>query len=79
VEELDGLLASGVPIDTPDQAGDTALMKSIQAGRTAAAALLIRRGADLDIRNHAGESARDMAMRGEVGLRRALGIAGQQP
>jgi hypothetical protein len=59
--EVEALLAQGVPVDAPDAAGETALMKSIQAGHPAAAAALRRHGASLDRRNRAGESARDMA------------------
>ena len=59
--ELTALLAQGTPVDAPDSDGETALMKSIQANRPAAAALLRRHGASLDRTNRAGVSARDMA------------------
>jgi len=73
--EIAALLAKGVPVDAPDDEGETALMKSIQANHPAAAALLRRRGASLDGKNLAGESARDMAMSiGDAELNRALGL-----
>jgi hypothetical protein len=50
-------------------------MKSIQADQPAAAALLRRHGASLDRANHAGESARDMAMlKGDAKLSQAIGL-----
>ena len=55
------LVSQGIPVDAADAEGNTPLMKSIQAGRTEAAALLHRYGARLDLRNRAGVSARDMA------------------
>ena len=61
LDELTALLAQGTPVDAPDSDGETALMKSIQANRPAAAALLRRHGASLDRTNRAGVSARDMA------------------
>lgn len=73
--DLATLLAKGVPVDAPDADGETALMKSIQAGYPAAAALLHRHGASLDRRNAAGDSARDMAMAiDDTELNRALGL-----
>jgi hypothetical protein len=73
--EIQSLLAQGVPIDAPDADGDTALMQSIQVDRPAAAALLLRRGANLDQKNLAGVSARDMATaRDDPELDRALGL-----
>jgi len=72
--EVEALLTRGVPVDGADALGETALMKSIQADHPAAAALLRRRGASLDRRNHAGESARDMGMaKGDAELDHALG------
>jgi len=59
--ELETLLAQGVPVDAQDDDGTTALMKSIQADQPAAAALLRRHGANLDQKDRAGVSARDMA------------------
>jgi ankyrin repeat protein len=73
--EVEGLLAQGVPVDAPDAAGETALMKSVQADHPAAAAVLRRHGASLDRRNRLGESARDMAAaKADPALDRALGL-----
>jgi hypothetical protein len=74
--DVEALLEHGAPVDSPDAEGDTALMKSIQADRSAAAALLRRYGASLDQKNHAGESARDMARaKGDAGLNQAIGLS----
>ena len=74
-EEVKALLDQGVPVDAPDAEGDTALMRSIEADQPAAAALLRRRGANLDHKNHAGESARDIATaKGDAELNQALGL-----
>jgi len=74
--ELATLLDQGVPVDAPDADGDTALMKSIQADQPAAASLLRRHGASLDLTNHAGESARAMATaKGDPALNQAMGLA----
>jgi hypothetical protein len=59
--EIETLLAQGVPVDAADETGETALMKSIEAGQRDAAALLRRHGASLDQKNRAGVSAREMA------------------
>jgi hypothetical protein len=73
--EMAALLAKGLPVDAPDADGETALMKAIQANHPAAAALLRRRGASLDRKNHAGVSARDIAMLvGDAELNQALGL-----
>ena len=73
--EVERLLERGAPIDAVDDDGETALMKSVQAERPAVAALLRRRGADLDLRNNAGVSARDMATAtDDAELKRALGV-----
>ncbi|HLZ75644.1 ankyrin repeat domain-containing protein [Phenylobacterium sp.] len=74
-DEVAALLAKGAAVDLPDEAGDTALMKSVRADHPAAAILLRRHGASLDRRNRAGESARDLAARvGDPELDRALGL-----
>jgi hypothetical protein len=73
--EVAALLAKGVAVDAPDDEGETALMKAVQADHPAAAALLLRHGASLDRRNRAGVSARDMATSvGDAELNRALGL-----
>lgn len=73
--ELETLLRQGAAVDSPDGAGDTALIIAVRARRTAAAALLIRYGASLDRRNTAGLSARDMARTlDDAAMNRALGL-----
>jgi hypothetical protein len=73
--EMEALLAQGIPVDAPDADGNTALMNSIRADHPAAAALLRRHGASLDHRNHAGESARDMATaKGDAALNQAISL-----
>ncbi|MBU1379022.1 MAG: ankyrin repeat domain-containing protein [Alphaproteobacteria bacterium] len=75
--ELKRLLAKGAPVDMPDDDGETALMRSIRANQPATAALLRRHGASLDLKNGAGESARDMATSiDDAKLNRALGLDG---
>jgi hypothetical protein len=73
--DVKALLADGAPVDAPDDHGDTALMRSVRADKPAVAALLLRHGASLDRKNHAGVSARDMAkLVGDEKLNRALGL-----
>jgi hypothetical protein len=73
--ELKSLLVKGVPVDAADEDGETALMKSVKAHQPEAAALLRRRGADLDRANDAGVSVRDMATSiDDAELNEALGI-----
>jgi hypothetical protein len=73
--EIRRLTEIGVPIDVTDNTGETALMKAVRANRPAAVALLRRAGADLDHRNRAGVSARDLAAAmGDQSMNRALGI-----
>lgn len=74
--EIELLLARGVAIDAADENGETALMKSIEADRRDAAAVLRRHGANLDLKNRAGVSARDMAAgKDDAELDQALGLA----
>jgi ankyrin repeat protein len=74
--EVVDLLEQGAPVDAPDAAGDTALMKSLQADHPATAAALRRHGASLDHKNHAGESARDLATtKNDPELDRAIGLS----
>jgi hypothetical protein len=76
ITELTALLNQGVPVDARDDDGETALIKAVRANRPAAAALLRRRGASLDLKNRSGQSARDIAsMIGDPALNRALGLA----
>lgn len=76
VGEVRALLAQGAPVDAPDDAGETALMKAVQGEHPAAAALLRRHGANLDLKNREGVTARDMAASiDDADLNRALGLA----
>jgi hypothetical protein len=61
IVEVRELLAQGAPVDARDSDGETALMKSVRANQPQTAALLRRRGADPDLENRAGVSARQMA------------------
>lgn len=73
--DISALLARGVPIDAVDGDGETALMKAVAAKQVDASALLRRRGASLDLKNHAGRSARDMAAAlADPKLNKALGL-----
>ncbi|HEY4029737.1 MAG TPA: ankyrin repeat domain-containing protein [Caulobacteraceae bacterium] len=74
-KEIDALLALGVPVDAADDAGETALMKSVQNDYPDAVEILRRHGASLDRKNNAGKSARDMA-KGltDPDLAKALGL-----
>lgn len=76
IADIEALLARGAPVDAADENGETALMKSIQAGQREAAALLRRHGASLDLKDRAGVSARDMAtQKNDPALDQALGIS----
>jgi ankyrin repeat protein len=73
--QVEALLGQGVPADSPDASGETALMQSVRADHPAVAALLIRHGASLDRTNRAGQSARDLAAaKGDAVLNQALGL-----
>jgi len=75
-EDIEALLDQGVAVDGADKDGETALMKSIETDQRDAAALLRRRGADLDLKNRAGASARDMAVqKDDPKLDKALGLS----
>ena len=74
--DIEALLAQGVPVDAPDDTGETALMKAVKANQLGAAALLLRNGASLDHKTPAGVSVRDLAaQRDDAALDRALGIS----
>lgn len=76
VDELRTLLDQGAAVDALDEDGETALMKSVRANQPAAAALLRRQGASLDLKNRDGVSARQMAAAlADPALNRALGLA----
>jgi ankyrin repeat protein len=73
--EVTALLADGAAVDAPDREGETALMKAVRSRHPTTAALLRRQGASLDVKNHAGVSAREMANAiGDARLNRALGL-----
>lgn len=73
--EISVLLSRETPIDALDDDGETALMKAVQARQLDAVALLRRRGASLDLKNHAGRSVRDMAAAlADPEIDKALGI-----
>lgn len=73
--EISVLLAREVPIDAVDDEGETALMKAVEARQLDAVALLRRRGANLDLKNNAGRSVRDLAAAaGDRELNKALGL-----
>ena len=74
--ELRRLLKPGAIVDQPDDEGETALMKAIRAKQPAAAKLLRSHGASLEVKNHAGQSARDIAAESDDrALNNALGLA----
>jgi len=74
--KVKSLLKHHVPVDAADADGDTALMKSVRADDPAVAKVLIQHGANLDVRNQAGQSARDMAKAiGDPKLDQALGLS----
>lgn len=75
--EVAELLADGAPVDARDSDGETALMKSVRAGEAAIVALLRRHGADPDLENRAGVSARQMVEAADSpSLDRALNPSG---
>jgi uncharacterized protein len=62
------LLDHGAPIDAPDrESGATALMIAASLGRAAAVAVLLRRGANPLLRDHAGHTALDRAREAQNG------------
>jgi ankyrin repeat protein len=62
VADVIGLLIDrGARIDEQDNRGRTALMIAAGLNHTAAAELLIKRGADTALRDHSGKSAGDLA------------------
>lgn len=75
VAEIGALLDQGAAVDAPDEEGETPLMKAVRANQPEAAALLRRRGASLELRNRAGQTAQDLAgPSGSPTLDRALGL-----
>jgi hypothetical protein len=75
ISEVKRLVTQGAQVDAVDADGETALMKSIEADRPAIAAFLVRHGANVDRKNHAGVSAKDMALESkDAALKRAIGV-----
>lgn len=73
VSELTNLLAQGVNVDARGVGGETALMRAVRDRQVAAAELLVRHGADPDLEDDGGLSARDVAEAlDDPGLTRAL-------
>jgi len=71
--DLRRLLALGAPVDASDDVGDTPLILAIRANHPDAAAILVRHGADLDHRDHAGDTPRNLvAGRGDAAMEKAL-------
>jgi ankyrin repeat protein len=66
VEVITLLLDHGAAIDAPDrESGATPLMIAASLGRTNAVAVLLRRGANPVLRDHAGHTALDRALKAE--------------
>ncbi|TQV78202.1 hypothetical protein FKG94_14115 [Exilibacterium tricleocarpae] len=66
VETIDYLLTRGMPIDAAlNRAGETALILAAKYGHPEIVAELLRRGADVTKANSRGETAYDLAYRGE--------------
>lgn len=61
--ELLPFLDSGLSVDLTDAQGDSLLMIAVSHQRPELARALLRRGADPDLRNEAGESPRSRAAR----------------
>lgn len=55
------LLAKGVPVDSRDASGETALMRAAMAGSGTVAKLLLKQGANTRLKNHKKETALDLA------------------
>ncbi len=60
--EVDALLKSGVPVDSRDKDGRTALMLAADRGQAAAVRILLARGADPKARDTRGWTAYALAL-----------------
>jgi ankyrin repeat protein len=77
VQALARLVAdTRVPIDAPDAAGRTALLHAVLAQQPGAVRLLLAAGADPDLADHAGLSARAAATRAGASPEIATLLAG---
>jgi len=56
-EETEELLATGLPVDITDSLGFTPLMMAYQRGLRKIVKVCLRRGASIDMKNHAGDTA----------------------
>jgi ankyrin repeat protein len=59
---LDGLKSDYIDINHKDKDGDTFLTKCVKEGRYNAAEWLIKNGADINIKNHSGKNALEIAV-----------------
>lgn len=56
VEEIDRLFNKGLPVDVRDQYGNTVLTIACQNGNKRVAKAVLRRGANINVRNHKGNT-----------------------
>ncbi len=61
VYQVKRAIANGVPLDTADELGETALMAAASAGHTEIVKLLMLHGASIVLRNTFGQTAADLA------------------
>jgi tRNA A-37 threonylcarbamoyl transferase component Bud32 len=61
VYQVKRAIANGVPLDTADELGETALMTASSAGHTEIVKLLMLHGASIVLRNAFGQTAADLA------------------
>ena len=54
---LKQLIAGGIPVDTTDDDGETALMEAADKGNLAAVQILLRNGAQVNLKDHDGKTA----------------------
>jgi ankyrin repeat protein len=69
-ESIRALAAAGARVDERDPNGITALMMAAGYGYTEAAAALLNAGADAEMRDYRGKSARDYATTGVIDIDR---------
>ena len=54
-DDVEQHLHAGIPVDIRDKFGNTLLITAAQNGNKSIAKLLLRRGANMDARNHKGQ------------------------